>query len=496
MEKSAENSFEKQWRQKFEGTSVPPPAAMWDRIEAKLDEKPNKKPFLLLWGVPAYVVSGLAATLVLAVGGWFLLTKSTENVVRENVVVQQPTEQSTRATGEKLSLKKKSALPTDEMQSLPSQKNKSEYKLNTASDLLKQYSPVSQSEKKQWASSEQFQLVSSVVQPLNQTRYPVSEQLGSSVNLLKKLTTSLNKISGQTYETYPVRYVLKRNKLAYNEPNEQATEPAKQNRKSWIGMVSGLSPFKPNFQGGNLNQLALASIDAYSTNDANFTIQRSPQNTAQMPSGTDSESSSFAIPTGNPIQQFANGRAFNLGLQAGKQLSKRLSVESGLRYIQGNSPITTNVYTIDEQNGKVSSFVQEFITQNNVASGTVIAPKETLNNSYAYLSMPVQLAYGIPLVNKLNIEVMGGVSADMFLQNVLQSETTDVATLRASDSVFRTLGVSGLGGVRLNYSLDDRWEVTVGSAFQQALVSNFEAGTSAKLRPQMLGVNYGVNYHF
>lgn len=483
MEKSAENSFEKQWRQKFEGTSVPPPAGMWDRIEAKLDEKPNKKPFLLLWGVPAYVVSGLAATLVLAVGGWFLLTKSTENVVPENVELQQPTEESRMAADEKLSL--------------PPQANQLAAKSDHVGNLSKQHSPISTLEKKQRpVQAGKFQLASSAVQPLNESRYEVSEQLGSSVSLFKKLTSSLDKISGQTYETYPVRYVLKRNKLAYNEPDEQTQEPVKPKRTSWIGMVSGLSPFKPNFQGGNLNQLALASIDAYSRNDANFTIQRNPQNTAQMPSGTDSESGSFAIPTGSPVQQFANGRAFNLGLQAGKQLSKRLSVESGLRYIQGNSPMTTNVYTIDEQTGKVNSFVQEFITQNKVANNAVVAPKETLNNSYEYLSVPVQLAYGIPLVNRLNIELTGGVSADMFLQNVLQSETTDVATLQASNSVFRTLGVSGLGGVRLNYLLDDRWEVSVGSAFQQALVSNFEAGTSAKLRPQMLGVNYGVNYHF
>jgi hypothetical protein len=112
------------------------------------------------------------------------------------------------------------------------------------------------------------------------------------------------------------------------------------------------------------------------------------------------------------------------------------------------------------------------------------------------LSLPLQLAYEIPLLNKLNLEITGGVSADMFLQNTLQSEMTDVASLNARNSVFRTLGVSGLGGVRINYLLDEKWELIIGSAFQQALVSNFESGSSAQLRPQMLGINYGVNYHF
>ncbi len=82
------------------------------------------------------------------------------------------------------------------------------------------------------------------------------------------------------------------------------------------------------------------------------------------------------------------------------------------------------------------------------------------------------------------------------MQNTLQSETTDIALLTAGNSAFRTLGVSGLGGVRLNYLFDEKWELVIGSAFQQALVSNFEAGSAAQLRPQMIGVNYGVNYRF
>jgi hypothetical protein len=206
--------------------------------------------------------------------------------------------------------------------------------------------------------------------------------------------------------------------------------------------------------------------------------------------------SAFNIPTVSPVQQFANGRAFNFGIQVGRQLTKRLALESGVRYIQGNSPVNTNVYTLNERTGEINTFVQDYLTQGKTLSNAVVASAETLESSYEYLSLPLQLAYEIPLLNKLNLEITGGVSADMFLQNTLQSEMTDVASLNARNSAFRTLGVSGLGGVRINYLLDEKWELIIGSAFQQALVSNFESGSSAQLRPQMLGINYGVNYHF
>lgn len=493
MEKSSKNNFEQQWKQKFEGASQLPPADMWNRIEASLDEKSESKPFFLLWGVPAYVVSGIAATLILAISGWFLLSESEGSLVSEQLN-QSKTEDVQDVANESVAVIGQSTKKADiiiepqpyspiikngKVVSAASKSNTTSFKLANSSITLVEFKQT-----------EVWDVASE-----NERRTADYVDATESVSMQKKIISALNKITGRPYDEYPVRYILKRNKLAYVEPVEEVSDPIKLKRNSWIGLISGLSPFKPNFQSGNLNQLAFDNVNAYSSNDANFNIQRNPQGAEGSAGLVDSEKA-FAIPIGRPVQQFTNGRAFNLGIQAGKQLTKRLALESGLRYIQGNSPVSTNVYTLNEKTGEINAFVQDYLTQDRTLNNAVVAPAETLSNSYEYLSVPVQLAYGIPLLNKLNVEIIGGVSGDMFLQNTLQSETTDVASLTASNSEYRTLGVSGLGGVRLNYLLDDRWELTLGSAFQQALVSNFESGTSAKLRPQMLGVNYGVNYHF
>lgn len=485
MKTSSENNFEQQWKQKFENASLIPPDSIWDNIEAGLDDKGKKSAFFLLWGLPAYVTSGIAATLILGLSGWFLLSNTEEQGIAQ---VTKTTEEATSTKVEQ-----KSTEPTH------SNRNSEEKIVKSSGHFPNEIINTVTAENKEssifLAQSNRMNQESEFLSPVSEVVFENSAvQIENSLTFFENVSDQLRKLVPHQFEEYPVRYILSRNKLAYNEPIVEATTPKKQKRRSWIGLISGLSPFKPNFQSGSLNQLASANVESFSSNDANFTTQRGNQ----VSSGTvnPEAESAFVIPTTSPVQQFANGRAFNLGIQAGRQFTDRLAFESGVRYIQGNSPVNTNVYTLNERTGEINAFVQDYLTQEKSLANAVVAPAEVLNNSYEYLSIPLQLAYEIPLHKKVNVEITGGVSADMFLQNTLQSETTDVASLNSSNSAFRTVGISGLGGVRLNYLLDEKWELTVGSAFQQALVSNFESGTSAKLRPQMLGVNYGVNYHF
>jgi|GEM_PF-1731966 hypothetical protein len=506
MKASSKGNFEQQWKRKFEKASVPPPDELWGRIEADLDNQKKRIPFFLTWGLPAYVTSGIAATLLLVLGGWLLFSNSEEKAVAEMAKVTEPIlVESEEKSTELVQPKKQDDFTVQETinnsKNLPNKSNKPTIADGRSTATVGFATPDNQPQFPN-DESNSLPLTDKVALTKSNTRRTVSHNPSTFSG---DVANQLSKLIPHQYEEYPVRYILTRNKLAYYEPITETENTTKQKHRSWIGLVSGLSPFKPNFQNGGLNQLASANAASFLSNDANFTTQRRLQGT-QGPAGPqggnnskfmpNTGNSAFNIPTVSPVQQFANGRAFNFGIQAGRQVTKRLALELGVRYIQGNSPVNTNVYTLNERTGEINTFVQDYLTQGKTLSNAVVTSAETLKNSYEYLSLPLQLAYEIPLFNKLNLEITGGVSADMFLQNTLQSEMTDVASLNARNSVFRTLGVSGLGGVRFNYLLDEKWELIIGSAFQQALVSNFESGSSAQLRPQMLGINYGVNYHF
>ncbi|MDP5139112.1 MAG: hypothetical protein NWP83_01420, partial [Spirosomaceae bacterium] len=342
MKTTSENNFEQQWKRKFENASVPPPSDMWDRIEADLDEQKKRTPFFLLWGLPAFVTSGIAATLILTLGGWFLLKNTEEStsakVVKvlesssEEVILEESVAEPFKTEPQKAVISKKVITKT-----VPISTNK-----NTLSELAKLKSNTTGF----------AQLMNEII-----LEEPKAGKITSQINptFLENIADNLKEIVPHQFTELPVRYILKRNKLAYNEPI--INEETKEKRRSWIGLISGISPFKPNFQNGGLNNLASANAASFSANDANFTIQRVP-NGVSGSNSSDMENA-FGIPTGSPVQQFNNGRAFNFGIQAGKRLTERLAFESGIRYIQGNSPVNSNVYTLNRSTGEINPFVQD-----------------------------------------------------------------------------------------------------------------------------------------
>lgn len=473
---SSENKFEKQWQEAFNDASFTPPDALWERIAEQLDEDKKQKPFFMLWGMPAYFASGIAATLILALSGLYFFRPSDTVASKNNVAKTEIKPEQTKQPDDVVESVVQPAEVTTANAPLASNKT------NKIFTNKKQVTVALNSD------NQYFNTIKSADVALTSEIKP---QESNDKSFLEKLSTIL----GKEVEKYTVHYTLKRNKLGFEIKENTASEKVTPERRTWIGLISGISPFKPNFQSGNLNALAASSADAFKKNDANFSFQESKVNSS-TPGQSVTGDPSLALPNSAPVQQFSVGRAINLGIQAGKKLTKHLALEAGLRYLQGNAPANTNVYTLNQTTGDINTFYQDYLSNGKSTTNAVVAIEDVVRNEYEYLIIPVQLAYQIPLSKKLNVEVLGGVSADAFLKNTLESESTDIATLTSSNSAFRSVGMSGLGGVRVNYSLDDKWELSIGSGFQRAIVSNFNSATSAKLRPQMLGVNYGVNYHF
>ncbi|MDP5122056.1 MAG: hypothetical protein NWQ46_10710, partial [Spirosomaceae bacterium] len=320
MKTTSENNFEQQWKRKFENASVPPPSDMWDRIEADLDEQKKRTPFFLLWGLPAFVTSGIAATLILTLGGWFLLKNTEESTSAKVVKVLESS--SEEVILEKSDVQSSEESVAEPFKTEPQETVISKKVIGSTASVSTNKRTLPELPKLRSNTTGFAQLMNEVI--LDE---PKAGKITSQINptFLENIADNLRKIVPHQFTELPVRYILKRNKLAYNEPIVE--EETKEKRRSWIGLISGISPFKPNFQNGGLNQLASANAGAFSANDANFTIQRAPQGIPgpQGPDNNPSLENGFAIPAGSPVQQFNNGRAFNFGIQAGKQLTERLA---------------------------------------------------------------------------------------------------------------------------------------------------------------------------
>jgi hypothetical protein len=113
---------------------------------------------------------------------------------------------------------------------------------------------------------------------------------------------------------------------------------------------------------------------------------------------------------------------------------------------------------------------------------------------YNYFNVPVLLNYSIPLLKKLDIEALGGVSGDMFIFGNFDSQNSQSSKLTAANSTFNLLNISGMGGMRINYNINKSWEANLGSTYQQALISGVSSKQDLSFKPRTFGINYGVRF--
>jgi hypothetical protein len=267
-------------------------------------------------------------------------------------------------------------------------------------------------------------------------------------------------------------------------------ETKESKEKMWFGVNSGVAPFNPNFENTGFTGEALTSA----RNDAAFVSKGIDfEMTPSSPSSQNTTTS--LLPNSLPESSFRNGRAVNFGFSFGKKLKRRLGIESGLRYMQASAYMSSNVYAINEKTGAVNSYFQSnYLDSRTNNTQTVLSVNATNKQLYNYFNVPVLLNYSFPLIKKLDIEALGGVSGDMFIFGNFDAQNPENNNLTAANSTFNLLNISGMGGLRLSYNISKSWEANLGSTYQQALVSGVSSEQNLSFKPRTFGINYGVRF--
>ncbi len=312
-----------------------------------------------------------------------------------------------------------------------------------------------------------------------------------------KVIADLKLLQYHEYQYLGSRYTLKRNKLVFDGEATDAPVVASNDSKFWLGVQSGVSPFDPNMKLGGLNTVALAQADAFATASNKPSMGASP-------SVGDKEGSVMVSQPQNAIRA---GVGINTGVAMGYKISKKWNFESGIRYLRGNSTLNSNTYSF-QQNGYVNTFFADYLMQNSanealkVANGqanTVVADASQFGNRYEYLMIPMQVGYEIGLSTKVALNLLAGVSTDIFLQNTIINDNSIVqekSTINTSSNIYKPLNLSGLGGVRASYLISQHWQLNLGSSYQHSLFSGINNSTALQMRLKMFGLNYGLNYRF
>lgn len=521
------NNFEEEWQKAFENASFSPPSDMWDRIERELDEK-KRRPFIFFMR-PSGMVAGIAAALIFVLGGVLFFNKNlsekTVNVVQNNTI-----KNNIGKTTKQIDLEKNNAQNTEKQGLSTENQIPTTLSADTQNEVIALNNNIKSSKEVHFSSRKTAKNDLKTLYLSNETvskslsETPVLSSTFSSeveknfdknttqtfdnqqINTLpisdfsKNLTADLKTLKHKEYRYFGSRYTLKREKLLFDSEIENAPIIASNDSKFWVGLQSGVSPFDPNMKLGGLNVVAFQQAEAFAQSS---NMPSSPSLGANPPMVSDKPAGNVVV--SQPQNAIKAGVGTNTGIAFGYKIAKKLNLESGIRYLRGNSTLQTNTYAF-QQNGYSNTFLADYLLQNSNSfttkisnSNTVVADASQFGNRYEYLMIPMQLGYEIGITKNLGFNILAGVSADVFLQNTITNDNSflqEKSVINNSSQIYKPLNISGLGGVRATYLISKHWQATLGSSYQQSLFSGINSSTALQMRLRLFGVNYGVNYRF
>src|SRR5690606_16111050 len=194
----------------------------------------------------------------------------------------------------------------------------------------------------------------------------------------------------------------------------------------------------------------------------------------------------------------ASGVSYSVGVNVGGKIAPRWVLQGGINYMTQNAAFTSDaVVTEDYQNFKAAYSAE--INKLSDASGRVVptAPYSVTNNM-EYLSIPMQAGY-ILINRSFGLQINGGVSTDLFIQNTLepQSGSLDKVTNgRGSDSPYRPVNFSGLVGTEFSYRFSDHYRLSVNPGIRYPFSSIYKSDVGLSVTPVTFDVGIRFKYIF
>lgn len=194
----------------------------------------------------------------------------------------------------------------------------------------------------------------------------------------------------------------------------------------------------------------------------------------------------------------ASGVSYSVGVNVGGKIGPRWVLQGGINYMTQNAAFTSDaVVTEDYQNFK-AAYSAEIAKISDASARVVPTAPYSVTNNMEFLSVPMQAGY--ILVNRsFGVQINGGVSTDLFIQNTLepQSGSLDKVTNgRGSDSPYRPVNFSGLVGTEISYRFFDHYRLSLNPGIRYPFSSIYKSDVGLSVTPVTFDVGLRVRYIF
>ncbi|MFD1144137.1 hypothetical protein ACFQ4C_23635 [Larkinella insperata] len=526
MSLSNEEQFNAEWRKVFEDAAESPSDELWDGIVRQLDEE-DTTPVIPLWPRAKPWAYGVAAAVITLLIGWWA-TQSIDNAGLNSPTVSQTTNSATNSNAGK-----QAAGPNRVSAQPEVTPDNSDTKLETApnrDETLAANQPATTARNRSEATGTPDQLGKNKAvlarrsenNPATQPQAMIAYQSrranrptgAAQVNggtpseatpATLQNTALAADLTADTQLAYEASYINSRSALAkkpapisriiwYQAPETviEPTEKERSRKEYWAALTATPMSFNP-----------MASVQS------NFSQTYVAMNGVQQNSRQYNTSS------------LQNQAQVSMAWQAssGVKLSKHWSVEAGIQYLNGrsqtqNNGVVTNALTNQTENLLVNairssnpalpqlamdspnnSYLAPTLvdkSNGNASFLTVVPSNQVVSNNFQYIQVPVQIGYHILPEHKFSYSLLGGLMANVFLKNTIN----DALEVNPMDQVYRPTALAGTAGLRINYHPTHHWSGSLTGSYQQSLQNGTNPDAQLQIRPQAVGVGFGLNYHF
>lgn len=510
------------FQERFKDFEVQPDDAVWDNIEAKLNEKKKKRRVIPIW----WRYAGVAALLLLTftIGSYIFNGNVSEDITPQVVDTEETDVKNT--TDENLQKKSQDIINTDNtsmISNVDESKDKTVLPLDTSKETFKNTSKSEQQETVIAKSKD-----NSSVKTASEASKIKSKALfkNDASNLVADNTISKSKTEVKDNST------LNKNSsnviIDQGNPKQKATTIASDNAKIETNTSLNTGAIETKEVAENNTKKEDQSIEEAIEKNKSL-LEEEKTEVADLnkwsiaPNAAPVYFSSLGKGSSIDAQFNENSKSgevnMSYGLNASYAINKRLTIRSGVNRVNlgynTNDVVVFNSVSANAASTKTLHTLSNTVADNTAASSSIsagenvsimsatsfkssnIAAFETtntsINQSFGFIEVPLELQYAVS-TKRLGVNVIGGFSS-LFLNNyesisIIEGQPT---RLQENDNINNT-SYSANFGLGLNYKVSEKINLNLEPMFKYQI--NTFKNTSGDFQPFFIGVYTGFGIKF
>ena len=484
------------FKERFKNFEASPSPDVWNKIQAKLKEKDDRK-VIPLW----FKLGGVAAlfALLFTIGNSILnipLNKINDSIVNENSI-EINTEKANNTIVDN-NVIQNNIVSTEDNNEVKSTKKllikKASNSTNNSNGADRSETTVASNNKKARISRKKtkkdlIQSSESSIQNQESVAKETSNLIDKSENQLINQDVEINK----NIEVVAVNKNI--NDTSETPLSTESKELVKEENKKSI-----FDAIKETSEG----EVVISKLDNTPQNRWEVTPNVAPVYYNSLTEGSSIDPSFSDNPKNGDLN-------IAYGVKVSYNLNKRLSMRSGVSNVNlsysttgldiGTGPVSASTASIEYSSRNNVTIVVDkgaLLNQNPEDTFGNITPKSTsgeplLNQKISYYEMPLELNY--TLINKnFGISVIGGFSALLLGNNEVSIEAGDFNEVLGEASNLSSLSFTTNVGLGLNYSFSKKLMFNIEPMFKYQL--NPYTDSSVNFKPYYLGIYSGLSFKF